>query len=305
MTILLWGRSDEAVVSAVAQACDALGTEAVAVDGEGITSVSIDGDLVTDDGRHVPLRRVTGLLVRPEGQLTSRPAVRAYQALAAWAELTPAVVLNRPAAAASNCSKPYQLGLISSAGFAVPDTLVTTDPDDVRAFWSHHGNVVYKSVSGVRSIVAVLGDDDDARLDDVTVAPTQFQQHIAGVDHRVHVVGHETFACRIKSTAVDYRYAACSGESTILEAVRLPADVTDRCIGLAKALDLGLAGIDLRLDQDGVWWCFEVNTAPGFIWFEQQTGLPIAMAVARTLAEQRTTAPRPATRGGRGDNGLR
>jgi D-alanine-D-alanine ligase-like ATP-grasp enzyme len=49
---------------------------------------------------------------------------------------------------------------------------------------------------------------------------------------------------------------------------------------------LGLAGIDLRLDPDGQWWCFEVNTAPGFIWFEDHTGLPIAAAVARALARR-------------------
>jgi glutathione synthase/RimK-type ligase-like ATP-grasp enzyme len=210
--------------------------------------------------------------------------VLAFAALNAWTELTPAHVLNRPSAAASNRSKPYKLGLIAAAGFAVPDTLVTTDSNDVRAFWDEHGTIVYKSVSGVRSIVAVLTQGDGARLDDVSVCPTQFQQFVAGVDHRVHVVGNEVFACRIVSAAVDYRHAARWGESIIMAPVILPDDVEERCIMATKSLGPELAGIDLRLDRNAVWWCFEVNTPPGFSWFEQQTSLPIAPAVAHTLA---------------------
>jgi glutathione synthase/RimK-type ligase-like ATP-grasp enzyme len=92
------------------------------------------------------------------------------------------------------------------AGFNVPDTLVTTDPRDVRAFCAEHDQVVYKSTSGVRSIVNLLKASDVSRLDDVRACPTQFQQHIAGIDHRVHVVGGELFAARIESGAIDYRY---------------------------------------------------------------------------------------------------
>ena len=52
------------------------------------------------------------------------------------------------------------------------------------------------------------------------------------------------------------------------------------CVELAG---VGRSSIDLRVEPNGGWWCFEVNTAPGFIWFENQTGLPIAAAVARAL----------------------
>lgn len=284
MTVLLWGRADEAVVDAVAKACATRDIETLAVDGEDIASVGIDGDLVTRNGRRLPLADVTGVLVRPEGGVTSPDSVLAFQALNAWTELTSARVLNRPSAAASNRSKPYQLGLVAAAGFAVPDTLVTTDPDAVRAFGVEHGTVIYKSVSGVRSIVTVLGRDDEDRLDDVSVCPTQFQQFVPGIDHRVHVVGTDVYACRIDSTAIDYRYASWSGATTVMTPVTLPDDVALRCVTLARSLGLGFAGVDLRLDANGAWWCFEVNTAPGFIWFEEHTGLPIAAAVAHALS---------------------
>ena len=58
---------------------------------------------------------------------------------------------------ASNGSKPYQAQLIQAAGFRVPRTLVTNDPDTVREFAAElRGEVIYKSASGARSIVRKL-----------------------------------------------------------------------------------------------------------------------------------------------------
>src|SRR5439155_2993509 len=80
-------------------------------------------------------------------------AVRFEDALTMWCELAGCAVVNRPAAMDSNSSKPYQLEIIKDCGFAVPDTLVTTDPEAVLEFWNRHHNVVYKSISTRRSIV--------------------------------------------------------------------------------------------------------------------------------------------------------
>lgn len=284
MTILLWGRSDDPVVDAVARACRADRHDVLITDIDHIGSLDIDSELVTTDGRHVDLDSVTGVLVRPDATIATPQALTIFQELDAWTELTSAVVLNRPSAAATNRSKPYQLQLISRHGFAVPDTIVTTDPDDMAQLRDEHGRVIYKSVSGIRSIVAEISELHRDRLDDVSTCPTQFQQYVAGVDHRVHVVDDTVFACAIRSTATDYRYAALSATTVTMSEETLPADIERQCLELAHGLGLGLAGIDLRVDIDGRWWCFEVNTAPGFTWFEDHTGLPISAATARALA---------------------
>jgi D-alanine-D-alanine ligase-like ATP-grasp enzyme len=44
------------------------------------------------------------------------------------------------------------------------------------------------------------------------------------------------------------------------------------------------AGLDLKVTPEGEVFCFEVNPSPGFSYFEQATGQPIARAVARHLA---------------------
>ena len=89
----------------------------------------------------------------PEARMRAADVDRA---LIAWADLTNALAVNPPAAMAANNSKPYQLGLIKRYGFEVHETLVTTDPEAVRVFAGRHGRVIYKSVSGTRSIVNIL-----------------------------------------------------------------------------------------------------------------------------------------------------
>jgi glutathione synthase/RimK-type ligase-like ATP-grasp enzyme len=210
-------------------------------------------------------------------------ADRVDRALIAWADLTAALAVNPPAAMAANNSKPYQLGLVKRYGFAVPETLVTTDPEAVRAFAARHGRIIYKSVSGTRSIVNMLAEAALERLDDVANAPTQFQAYVPGADVRVHVVGDEIFATEVHSDAHDYRYASRSGNEVELAATAVPADVADRCRAMAAGMGLAVAGIDLRRTPDGCWVCFEVNPSPAFVYYEEATGQPIGQAIARLL----------------------
>ena len=72
---------------------------------------------------------------------------------------------------------------------AVPETLITNDPAATIAFRDRHRLVVYKSMSGERSIVSPLTDLDLERLDRLRLCPVQFQAWVPGPDVRVHVVG--------------------------------------------------------------------------------------------------------------------
>jgi glutathione synthase/RimK-type ligase-like ATP-grasp enzyme len=204
-------------------------------------------------------------------------------AMQAWVEVTPALVVNRPSAMAANGSKPFQAAQIREAGFYVPETLITTDEAAVREFSDRHGSVIYKSVSGVRSIVSRLGPAHRGRLADVANCPTQFQEYIAGADFRVHVVGEAIFAAEIVSDADDYRYASRAGRSTRIRAFTLEPDLADRCRRLAAQVGLPVAGIDLRRTQEGRWCCFEVNPSPGFTFYQEATGQKIAQAIADML----------------------
>jgi glutathione synthase/RimK-type ligase-like ATP-grasp enzyme len=293
MLTLVWGERHDPPVTAAIAALERLGAAHLALDQATLAHATVElrvgppaaGRLQLPSDA-VALEDVTSVYLRPggNGQAGAGPA---EQRLLVWTELCDATVVNRPSAMAANHSKPYQLAQLHRLGFAVPDTLVTTDPDAARRFWRRHGTVVYKSVSGVRSIVRRLAAGDDDRLDDVRWCPTQFQQHIAGVDHRVHVVGERVFAARITAADDDYRHPA-DGAAPQVVACRVPDALARVCVELARRLRLPLVGIDLRLTPGGAWYCFEANPSPAFTWYEQASGQPIAESLARLLA-----APRP------------
>jgi glutathione synthase/RimK-type ligase-like ATP-grasp enzyme len=228
---------------------------------------------------------ISAVLVRPSGAEAGLDA-GAEHALQSWLDLTPALVLNRPSATAICASKPAQLRWLRRWGWEVPPTLVTTSAAEVLAFRDRHGEVIVKAVGSSRSRVRRFEGENDPRLALLHWCPTQFQRRIAGVDHRVHVVGDRIFGCRIESEAVDYRVPQPGRAAPRLLAQALPEEVAQRCRDTCRRMGLGLAGIDLRLTPDGRWVIFEVNAMPGFTVFEAEGEAPISAAVAALLTEQ-------------------
>lgn len=196
----------------------------------------------------------------------------------------PRLVCNRPSASMTNFSKTYQQQIIARHGFLTPRTLVTNVPDEARAFYDQCGRrVIYKSLSGLRSIVRRMTDADLDRLEHVRGCPTQFQQWVPGVDIRVHVVGSRVFPTEVITEAVDYRYAGRDGLARAMRGTELPEQIARRCMALAADLSLCSTGIDLRRGLDGRYWCFEANPTPAFAFYQQYTGQRIGDALADML----------------------
>jgi glutathione synthase/RimK-type ligase-like ATP-grasp enzyme len=306
--ILLWGVPGDGPLRAVRKALRATSEPVIVLDQHESAHASLDlsigaaiSGILRAGSIDIALEAVTGVYLRPydvrqlpaleslgPGASIWRHTVELDDALQAWAEVTPALVVNRPSAMASNGSKPYQSTLIRAAGFDVPDTLVTTDPATALAFRDRHGSVIYKSVSGVRSIVSRLDVGHLERIDDIANCPTQFQEYIAGTDWRVHIVGDDVFASEILCDSDDYRYAGRTGGVAQIRAGTLQPELATQCRRLASALGLHVAGIDLRRTDGGRWVCFEVNPSPGFTFYQEETGQPIAEAIARLLAAGRS-----------------
>jgi glutathione synthase/RimK-type ligase-like ATP-grasp enzyme len=291
--ILLWGLESDPPLSAVREQLHALDAAVVFADQRYVADTEVElavGECVnatlTIRGEVFDLSSVAAAYLRPYNSCdlaatSADHAVAVDDILASWAEITSAFLVNPLPAMAVNHSKPYQLEQIRGQGWSVPETLITTDAAAAEAFWAEHGAVIYKSVSGVRSLVSRLGPQHVDRFSDIAACPTQFQRHIPGRDHRVHVVGDEVFACEVCCDADDYRYP---GDLDVeIRACTLPREIEDRCRQTAVAAGLAFTGIDLRRTPEGEWFCFELNAAPGFTYYEFHTRQPIAHAVARLL----------------------
>jgi hypothetical protein len=312
--ILLTGIASEPPLTLVRDALDGLGAPYVLFHQRDVAAARIAfeleggriaGRLRLKDGRSHELAAFDAVYVRlmddrtlpelarePEGSPARRHARGFHETLTRWIDIMPGRVVNRTAAMASNGSKPYQAQLIRAHGLSVPETLVTSRPEAVREFRHRHGRIVYKSISGIRSIVQTVRDEDEARLDRIRWCPTQFQAYVKGEDVRVHVVGAIAFATAIASNVTDYRYAGrTDGGAAELRAVELDEDLAARCVRLAASLGLAFAGIDLKVTPDGEVYCFEVNPCPAYSFYELSTGQKISTALAAWLAHRKDAVP--------------
>jgi glutathione synthase/RimK-type ligase-like ATP-grasp enzyme len=284
MSVLLLGALDDPVLRRVAEALRRLGVAArIGLSGSGLDPAEFD----------VWRAEISAVLVRPTGTEAGLNGVEEH-ALQSWLDLTPALVLNRPSASAICASKPAQLRWLRRWGWEVPPTLVTTSDTEALAFRVRHGEVIVKAVSSTRNRVRRFEGKNDQRLALLSWCPTQFQRRIAGIDHRVHVVGERIFCCLIESEAVDYRQTLWEGTAPKLVLASLPEEVKQRCRHTCRRMGLKLAGIDLRLTPDGRWVIFEVNAMPGFTVFEAEGEAPISAAVAELLARQPAAGNDPA-----------
>lgn len=302
MLVLLWGLCTDSPLATVKTELDQLGVSILFIHQRDIDQLDariIVGDsaeaAVRIDGLWIDLAEVTAAYLRPFDSCSLphiekagpesaafRHAAEVDSVVLDWAEVTDALLVNPLGAMSANSSKPYQLEQLRNIGWAVPDTLITTDPNSAREFWEYHGEVIYKSVSGVRSKVSRLRPEHLNRFSTISSCPTQLQKYIRGTDIRIHVAGSRVFACEMCSDVDDYRYP---GEGSVdMQPCALPFDVEALCLRTAQELRLPFVGIDARRTPAGEWICFEANPSPGFSYYESVTGLPIGRAVAELLA---------------------
>jgi glutathione synthase/RimK-type ligase-like ATP-grasp enzyme len=194
--------------------------------------------------------------------------------------------------------KLLQLRLATDEGLTVPESLVTSDPVEIRALYAAwEGRMIAKLVGG--QVVAASADEqhvvyttllEDADLVDdeaLGACPALYQRLVEkAFELRVTIVGDEIFACRIDSQAVpdamiDWRGA---GPARVgLEAYELDPEVARRCLALTRRLRLQFAGIDLIVTPTGETVFLELNAAGTWAWVQEATGLPIAAAIADNL----------------------
>jgi len=186
-----------------------------------------------------------------------------------------------------------QLQRAASLGFDLPRTLVTTDPDAVRAFFDDcDGDVVYKVLTDphlaarryhergwdapppARFVATTrVTRETLARLESVRAVPCQFQQYVPKrTELRVTVIGDELFPAELFSqehaeTAVDSRRYDVDVR---YQAADLPADVAARCMALVKSYGLNFGAVDLIRTPDDRYVFLEVNPNGQFLFVQDR-----------------------------------
>jgi glutathione synthase/RimK-type ligase-like ATP-grasp enzyme len=201
-------------------------------------------------------------------------------ALACWLDGVPGTVVNRPSIRSDNGSKPLHELTLLRRGFAVPDSVTSSDPGRLRAF-AATGPTIVKAVCGARANSRLVGPDAfDGFIP--PQGPVHLQRYVPGVDVRAHVCGSRVYAERIVSSVVDYRTAA--PDQVSYAPCELPGDVADRLIACTRESGMAFAGWDFKVDDDGRHWCLEVNPMPGYDWYDRRCDGAISGALLELLA---------------------
>lgn len=265
-----------------------------------------DGWKVALDGQAIELSQVRAAYFRRPGQPAVSPNVKADAARrycqTEWTAVLQSALaslgkrwFNNPLAIMAAENKPRQLAAAIRLGFSVPDTLISNDWKEAKAFVSA-GPTVVKPVrealieqEGDESVIfttrlAALNEND---VQSVAVSPVIFQREIRKLsDIRATVVTDTVLAAEILSqqyeeTSVDWRRGGRLGVDHRPHV--LPTDMERKCIEIVRSLDLQFGAVDLILDERGQYWFLEVNPNGQWAWIENRTGMPITKAIVDEL----------------------
>lgn len=195
------------------------------------------------------------------------------------------------------------LQVLSRKDVGMPITGFASKPDDVKDLLTMVGGapVVIKLLEGTQGIGVVLAETRKAAESVIEAfmglkANIMVQEYIkeaGGADIRCFVIGDKVIASmKRQAQEGEFRSNLHRGGSAAL--IRITPEERRTAVKAAKAMGLGVAGVDLLRSERGP-LVMEVNSSPGLEGIEKATGKDIAGMIIeyieRTL-QQRKSAPR-------------
>jgi ATP-grasp ribosomal peptide maturase len=256
---------------------------------------------LTTPSRVVPLGAVRSLYYRrPTGFDFSHLEPQAARFAAAQARFGLGGVLaslsgcryvNHPNAISDAEYKPAQLAAAVQAGFDIPPTLITNDPNEAREFTARQPTVYkplyigeYQTDDGQPASIWVR-EVHPEELDD-TVASTMhlFQARVGKEsDLRATIIGDKAFCVRIETVdpaQLDWRYDYDQLSYTV---VRPEAGLVAAMQAYLKRFGLVFGCFDFAVTREGATVFLECNPNGQWAWLEDETGEPMVAAMADLL----------------------
>jgi glutathione synthase/RimK-type ligase-like ATP-grasp enzyme len=190
--------------------------------------------------------------------------------------------------------KLLQLAVAIRLGFFVPETIVATSQQVLRAFLAKHKSVVCKPVYAGLQLTERGGfgtfthDITAADLDDAEAmenCPTLLQERVAKVgDVRVTFFGAECFSVAIRSAngALDWRRPDVDAT---YEITSIDARTETLCRTMMSELQLSFGAFDFALTAEGALVFLEVNPAGEWAWLDDKLELGMRESLIRLLDE--------------------
>jgi MvdD family ATP-grasp ribosomal peptide maturase len=196
--------------------------------------------------------------------------------------------------------KQLQLQIARELGLETPRTLITNDPDAVRAFAkSCERGIITKMLSSFaiyedgQEKVVFTNPVEPEHLEDLTglrFCPMTFQENIPkALELRVTIVGDRVFTASIDSQSSELGRHDWRRDGVGLldewKNFELPREIEERLLKLMDRFGLNYGAIDMILTPENRYIFLEINPAGEFFWLEESPGLPISKAIADLLLD--------------------
>ena len=260
-----------------------------------------EGTFDVSDVTAVWYRRPNSVDASPE---VADEGLRVWVRDAAYAGLTGVFELldclwvpGKPRVIAAAQNKILQLQVAALLGFRVPTTCITNSPDAFLDFYSRcEGQLVAKQLGSALPtrggepmpiFTRVVSRRTALHAQAVRLAPTIFQAYVPKkIELRITLVGDRIFPAAIDSQASrctkhDWRHY--DHDRAAYTPHCLPPDVEEKCFLLVRHFGLSFGAIDMVLTPDGEYVFLEINPNGQWGWVGEQTGMPIANAMADLL----------------------
>lgn len=183
------------------------------------------------------------------------------------------------------------LQVLSRARLGLPKTVFTNYSKDVGEVIDHVGGapLIIKLLEGTQGLGVVLAETKNAAESVIEafnglqarVIVQEFIKEAGGADIRALVVdGHVVGAMKRQGKEGEFRSNLHRGGSASV--IQLTDDEENAAIKAAKAMGLGVAGVDMLQSSRGP-LILEVNSSPGLEGIENATGKDIAKTIIRYI----------------------
>lgn len=210
-----------------------------------------------------------------------------------------ALIVNAFDAAKAANTKLHQLNVARAAGFRVPDTLLSNDPQAIRQFFAqrggrvvakHHIPFAWRTRAGKLLVTGTSAlAEEHLSSDEALSACPMLYQEMLDVESELRVIafGHSDFALEQIRTAapaasgfVDIRYEPARKQAAVLE-----APVRALCREYMARMRLSYAAFDIVKTVQGDYVFLEANEAGQFLFLENEAPeLPMLDAFCQFLS---------------------
>ena len=184
--------------------------------------------------------------------------------------------------------KIFQLRVAHECGMLIPETLITSSPQEAAQFIREHERVVFKALFGTDQIwrpTQEMTDELVTKLDSVALCPVVFQEYIpGGKDYRVVLIDEFVQAASFDTMNSCYPLDVSMDPATACRADVIPDSLLSALREFMRRLGLRYGAFDLRQKPDQEFVFLEINPAGQFLYLDLRAKTSVAKAMANALS---------------------